>query len=192
MTAATIKVYYDWGGSNGSPGTAHNVTDNGSNKTRFKQADNPNIDGSNPIPVPASGSNYSYWKHMYLFVATTADMTQVNNVKFYSDGGVFDAYGGVDMFIATTTPTKNSGDDAGYDLADNATALANHGSVSVATNGDNYTSGAPLSVSVSEAGNLMDANSETSDYVMLNLKVGDTASSGTLTAETLTWQYDEV
>ena len=192
MTAATMKVYYDWGGSDGAPGTAHNVTDNGTNKVRFKQADNATIDSNNPIPVPTSGSNYSYWKHMYLLVSAAEDMTQIDNVKFYSDGAVFDSYGGVDVFVATATPIKTSAIDAGYDLADSATALANHGSVSVATNANNYTSGSPLTVSISESGNILDGTNDTTDYVLINLKVGVTASSGTLTAESLVFQFDEV
>ncbi len=197
MTAATMKVFYDWGGTVNAPGTAHNVTDNGSNKVRFKTADDADIDANNPIPVPSSGVNRSYWKQIYLQCTAIQDATQIDNIKFYSDGAAFDGYTQVDLAIGDETPTKTSVSDAGYDLPSGTAAtsgeiMTNHSDITGTTNVTTKTSGSPLSVSISEASSQIDATSETTDYVVLQMRVGTSADSGTLTAETLTYKYDEV
>ncbi|KKL93882.1 hypothetical protein LCGC14_1870230 [marine sediment metagenome] len=191
MTAATFKVFYDYGGTDNTPGTAENVTDNGTNKIRFKQADNNTIDTNNPIPVPDTAVNYSYWKQIYLKCINIQDATQIDNIQFYGDGTVFSETD-VELIVSTATPTKTSVSDAGYDVADASTTMTKHTDVTATANADDYTSGAALSVSISEGSNIIDATNETSDYVILQLEVGSTAASGILTAETLTYQYDEI
>jgi len=192
VVSATVKVFYDYGGSDNTPGTAHNVTDNGTNKLRFKQADNNTIDLVAPIPVPDSGTEYSFWKQVYLKCTAINDATQINNVQFYSDGAVFSAYTDVDVKIGDQLPTKNSGADTGYDVANAAEVMTNHSEVTSSSNASTLTSGSPLTVTISEAGNVIDATNETTDYVVMQLEVGSTASSGTLAAETLTYSYDEI
>ncbi len=54
------------------------------------------------------------------------------------------------------------------------------------------TSGSPLTVSISEAGNLINAIGETTNYVVLQMEVINTASPANLTDETITWKYDEI
>ena len=39
---------------------------------------------TDPVPIPAAGFNYSYWKHVCL--AVTGTFTKVDNVRHYSDG----------------------------------------------------------------------------------------------------------
>ena len=56
----------------------------------------------------------------------------------------------------------------------------------------NYTSGSPKSVTIGEAGNIINATGETSAYIILQMEVTSTASPGTLSNETLTWRYDEI
>ena len=196
--AATLKVYYDWGGSDSSPGTAHNVTDNGSNKIRFKTEDDATLDSNNPIPVPTSGTNRSFWKQVYMFCSTTGGaLTKIDNIKFYSDGAAFSGYTGVDLMVGTTTTTKASSTSTGYNLAvgtsgTTGTVMTSHSGISATANATTYTSASPLSVGISQAGSQIDAINETTNYVVLQLNVANTASSGTLAAETLTFRYDEV
>lgn len=191
-----MKVFFDFGGSDGSPGTAHNVTDNGSNKIRFKTADDADIDVNNPIPVPTTGYNYSYWKHIYLKCTDDTGLTQIDNVKFYSDGG--NSFGtGIGLMVGSQTPTNNSGSNAGYDDAggtegSTGSAITTHGSVSANDSVFGFTSGSPKDVSISESGSIIDATNEKTDYIILQLSVASTASGGALTAETLTFSYDEV
>ena len=192
---AVLKIYYDYGGSDGSPGTAHNVTDNGSNKIRFKTDDDADIDSNNPIQIPTDGSiHYSFWKHIYAY-CSTAPSTQIDNIKLYSDGSGFGT--GITLYTATTTPTKNSGASSGYAVAigtvgSSGKVMTEHGSVSAIADMFSYTSTSPLTVSISESGNIINSIGETSDYVVLQLAVSSTASGGTLTAESLSLQYDEI
>ena len=39
-----------------------------------------------PIPIPAAGFNYSYWKHVCLGV--TGTFTSVSNIRHYCDGAI--------------------------------------------------------------------------------------------------------
>ena len=192
MTAATMKVFFDYGGSDNTPGTAENVTDNGTNKIRFKAADNNTIDLVNPITVPDTGTEYSYWKQVYLKCTAIEDATQINNVKFYGDGAVFDGATDVALVVGTVTTVKNSGADTGYDVADAQAAMTTHTDISASQDADNYTSGSPLTVPITETSSIIDATDETTNYVILQLEVGSTAVAGVVTAETLTYKYDEV
>ena len=194
--AATMKVYFDWGGSDGSPGTAHNVTDNGQNKIRMKTSDDDVIDANNPIPVPDGDfTNNSFWKHVYLQCTDDAGLTQIDNVKFFTDGSGFGE--GIVLNVGDGEQVKNSGSDAGYILAVGTTGetgsiLTEHGNVSAISDAFDYTSANPRDVTISEEGNIIDSTDETTDYLVLQLAVSSSASSGTLTSETMTYRYDEI
>jgi len=47
-------------------------------------------------------------------------------------------------------------------------------------------------VTISEAGAIIDASGETTNYVGAQMDVADTASPGDLADETWTFQYDEI
>jgi hypothetical protein len=80
--AAVFKVMFDFGGTDGTPGTEQNVDALG--------------------------------KQIYMECTTGPD-TQVDNVKFYTDGG---GYGtGITTKVGTETPVKNSGANTGYEVA---------------------------------------------------------------------------
>ena len=91
------------------------------------------------------------------------------------------------------TPTKNSLSDAGYDPADtDDDPLINHADISSVTDFFTFTSGSPKAVSISEAGSIIDAIGETTDYVVSQMDVINTASPGDLINETITWEWDEI
>jgi len=190
--AATMKVYFDFGGVDGSPGTEQDTTGLGPPNIRFKCADDADIDVLNPVVIPGAGTNYSFWKHIYLFCAIAPD-TQVDNIRFHSDGGGFGT--GISLKVGTDFPTKNNSSSAGYEVADVAAELvANHSGISASANVFGYmaVSPAPLAGSISEAGGIIDAQNETSDYFVFQLEVINTAAPGVLAAETFTFLYDEV
>lgn len=198
MIAATMNIYVDWGGADNAPGTASDIT---SGTLRLKTAENITVDTSNPIPVPTTGSNYSYWRQVYLKCTAKNDMTQIDNVKFFGDSAVFTGYTGVNLYVGGQLTTKNSGASTGYDLATGTpsttgdrmdSGASKHTDLTTRTDATTLTSAAPLSVIISESSSIIDATNETSNYVVLQLAVGSTASSGVLTAETLTFRYDEV
>lgn len=194
--ASTILINTCFGGSDGTPGT--DDSDVTSGMLRFKTNDNNTDDNNDPIPIPAAGTNYSFWKHVYLRMTVRPGSEIVNNVKFYTDGGTFGT--GIGMNVSDTFPTHNSGSNAGYEVDDNTsgstgtdmdTGTPNHSGVTGETSAFTYTSGSPLSVTISEASSQMDAVSEATNFVILQMTVASTASSGESGDETLTFRYDE-
>lgn len=193
--AADMRVYFDFGGSDTSPGTEHDTESDGPPNLRFKTADDATIDTNNPIPIPTAGTKYSYWKQIYLY-CNAAPSTKVDNVKLYSDGGGFGT--GIELKVGLQFPTKTAASDAGYEVATGTPGdtgdemVAAHAGLSSSASIFGYTSGSPLSVSIGEIGSLIDAQYETTNYVVMQMEVISTASPGDLTDETLTFQYDEV
>ena len=193
--AADLSVYFDFGGSDTSPGTEQDTDALGPPNIRFKTADDATIDTNNPIPIPAAGTKYSYWKQIYLY-CDTAPSTKVDNVKLYSDGGGFGT--GITVKVGDETPTKNSGSNAGYEVATGTPGdtgdemVAAHAGLTGSTDLFTYTSVSPKTVSISETSSQIDAIGETTNYVILQMEVISTASPGDLANETITFQYDEI
>ena len=135
------------------------------------------VDASDPIPVPPSGTNYSYVKKLRPRM-TAVPNTNVGNFKWYSDGS-----SGFGTGVAATA--KNIGTTFGthYNTA-----------MSGGTNLFSYTSGSPLAGTVTDAGPFTSAANNTyiGDIIELQLSVASTATNGALTAETLTMSYDEI
>jgi len=193
--AATLLVYFDFGGTDATPGTEQDTTSLGPPGIRFKTADNATIDTVNPVPIPSAGTSYSFWKHIYL-KCSVAPATMVNNVKFYTDASGFGT--GITLNVGDEMPTKNSGSSSGYEVDDDtadasATELsAGHSGITGVTDAYTYTSAATKSISIGESGSLIDAQNETTNYIVLQMAVGTTASAADLSNETLTYRYDEI
>lgn len=193
--AAVMDVYFDFGGSDGTPGTEQDTDALGPPNLRFKTADNATIDDNDPIPIPTAGTKYSYWKQIYLYCGT-APSTKVDNVKLYSDGTGFGT--GITLKVGEQFPVKTNALNTGYEVATGTPGdtgdemVAAHAGLTSSVDMFGKTSGSPLSVTINEAGNIIDAIGETTNYVCLQMEVISTASPGNLTDETLTFQYDEV
>lgn len=193
--AADMSVYFDFGGSDGSPGTEQDTDALGPPRMRFKTADDATIDLNNPIPIPAAGTKYSYLKHLYLY-ATAAPDTQVDNVKLYTDGTGFGT--GITVKVGDEMPVKTNASSAGYKVATGTPGdtgdemVAAHGDLSGSTDLFTYNSGSPKSITIGEDGGIINSIGETTHYVVLQMEVDNTASPGTLSNETITWRYDEI
>jgi len=188
---AVFDVMLDTAGTDATPGS-ETITTN----VRHKSADDNTQDTNNPCVVPAAGTNYSYWRQIYLQCTTGPD-TQVDNIKFYTDGTL--GWGvGITMMVGNETPTKNSGSNAGYEVATGTPGTSGdemvgaHAGLTGSTDVFSYTSGASKSVSISEAGSIINAIGEMCNYIILQLNIATTATSGTKATETLTFQYDEI
>lgn len=192
---ATFNVLFDFGGTNGNPGTQQIVDALGPPMVRFKTNDNATIDSLDPCIIPSGADKYSYWKNIYL-KCTAGPSVQVDNVKFYTDGTGYGA--GITLYVGDEMPMKNSGSNAGYEVAagtpgDTGTELvAGHGGITAKTNAFSYISGGGKTVSISEAGSIINAIGETTNYLVFQLTIDNTASPGDLVNETLTFQYDEI
>jgi hypothetical protein len=182
---AAFQVLLDLTGTDNTPGSEVVVAN-----LRFNAEDTNDQDLASPVIIPGAGTEYSYIKHIYLD-CTTAPDTQVDAVKLYTD----DALGwgtGVTVQVGDGVQTKNSGSSAGYDVADAQEVITTHTHVSAKTDLFTYDSAAPRTMTISEAGSIINAIGESSDYAVVNMEVASTAVAGTKTAETVTWQYDEV
>ena len=187
---ADISVFTDFGGIVDAPGTKQDTDPLGPPNARFKYADNNTIDLNDPIPIPSAGTNRSRWKHMYI-KATTAPDTQIDNLKIFTDGTGFGV--GITAVVGTETPPNTLLSDAGYDVSDVADeVMTNHADITASTDFFLATSGAPKTVTISEAGAVIDAINEESNYVVIQMEVISTATPGDLADETITFEYDEI
>jgi len=193
---AAVSIKYDTAGTDGTPGLSTDVDALGPPTLRMKTNDNITIDSADPVPIPSAGTTYSYWKQIYLFCDTAPD-TSVDNLKFYSDGTGFGT--GITLNVADQFPTKTSASDAGYEIATGTPGstgnevVANHALVTTVSDVFTFTSGSPLSgPTISEDSNVINATGESSNYLVLQLAVINTATPGNKTDETLTIQYDEI
>lgn len=188
---AIVDVYTDFGGAVNAPGTKQDTDPLGPPNVRFKYADNNTIDLNDPIPIPAAGTNRGRWKHMYVKIGATPPDTQIDNIKIYTDGTGFGA--GITVLNGDGVQANTLAADAGYDVSDVADeVITGHDTVAASTDFFTFTSGSPRSVGITEAGAILNAVNEESDYMVLSMEVINTASPGDLADETITWEYDEI
>jgi len=201
---ATVSVYFDWGGADNAPVNHTDIDLLGPPTLKFKLADNANIDQNNKLVIPNAGLGpyYSFGKHIYLYLDDLGGSTSISNIKLYSDGT--NSLGtGVDILIGTNVCperyTTGGPSYAGYDLAEfkaGSTLTSDlletwHTDITTSASIFTYTVAAPFSVTISEAGNIMDLATETSNYVVMQMSVANTASVGTTATETFYFSYDE-
>lgn len=151
-------------------GTASGV-DKTSGTVRFKSAIETTVDGNNRIQIPVAGDTYSYTKQLKFYVAS-GTYTDIQNLRAYSDGANNFGTGVACKYDTTNTYGTNFN--------------TNLGGADVFTK----TSGAPVDLDTTNAGPHTGTGYK-GDVLRLQLTVSSTASSGTLTAETLTFAYDE-
>ena len=171
-------------------------TYNAITNARFNTNDVYNPGSSDPIPIPAAGFNYSYWKHICL--QFTGTFTQVDNIRHYSDGTIA-------WTLGTAGEVRRGNRDSGphgcppgsYDEA-----TGTPGSTGDDVETHTYYTGqttktADLEGDTAPDGATIDTTAYTSAddrcyFVVLQVKVDTDASQGTKTPETFTWKYDEI
>jgi len=182
---ATLEVDFDKAGAVNAPGTPDHAVANG----RFNVEDTNDQDNASSITIPSGADVFSFWKHFFLH-CTVAPSVLINNMKYYTDGAL--GFTGVTINVGDGTQTKNSGSSAGYDPGQ-ALVLTTHDTIAAVTSLFTFTSGAPRTVSISEASSQIDATGETTDYVVLSMTVSNAAVQGIQApAETTTWEWDEI
>jgi hypothetical protein len=168
---------------------------------RLSTSDTNDPGTSNPIPIPSADFNYSYWMTLHLTITNMQDATLLNNHLFYSDGAIGWTLGtdgelrvGVrdagDNGVPGASYDQATGDEgvSGDDMADASDGHAYYKSQTTKTAdvGD-YTDGTELEVDTSD-------HTEAEEFkgVVIQAKVDDDATRGAMSAETLTFVYDEV
>lgn len=165
-------------------GAGPTATDITSINTRANAEDAHSTAGTtNPIVVPAAGTNYSFWVVTRLD-ATVAPATNLTNIKWYTDGsntfgtGVTCKMNTATGYVQATGTTGTTGDILN---------TTNYATLAGATSDAfGFTSGSPKSVTGSQA-----STGQFGDRVVYQIEVGTTANPGPTTQETFTWTYDE-
>jgi len=155
---------------------------------------------SNPIPVPASGSfNFSFWKSHCLDISGT--FTQVNNIRWYTDGTINWTLGTSGRVYVGTKDTGDNGCPiANYAQATGTVGTTGH-DIWDAANGHpyykdettkyteavSYTSASPLTVDTTNY-----TTASKSKIVVTQVSVDDDATQGAQPAEVYTFRYDEI
>ena len=151
---------------------------------RFATMDAYNPGTSNPIPVPAAGTNYSYVKTFRL--KFTGTYTQITNVNIYTDGGGFGT--GITTYAGNETGQTYAQATGTQGTTGTAMLTLYSGVITGKTDIFTYTSGSQKAIDATT----ITGNPAYSKVFMCQMEVGTTASAGTLSAETFTWQYDEI
>lgn len=163
---------------------------------RFNTNDVYNPGSSDPLPIPAAGFTFSYWKSICL--QFTGTFTQVDNIRHYCDGTIA-------WTLGTAGEVRRGNRDAGdhgcpvgsYDEAtgtpgsqgddiETHTYYSGQTTKTVALTGDTGPEGATI-----------DSNAYTSAddrcfFIILQVKVDTDATQGTKATEQFTWKYDEI
>jgi hypothetical protein len=167
-----------------APGTK---TDKTSGAVRFKNADDAGVDLNDPLVVPASGQEYSFEKWLRLEI-TGGTFTQISNLRAYSDGA--NSFGtGIKLWYAVSGAyiqpvVPDQGDDPPQSAAAGSP-------VEPMSDFFGATQGSPIDLDAVNTGPFT-GTGDIGDFLALVMEVEPTASQGVLSAETLTFAYDEI
>lgn len=164
--SATIQIHEMTAAAAGVDKTAGTI--------RFKAADNTTVDTSDRLQVPAAGTIYSYTKHAR-FYFQSAPAVDIQNLRCYSDGN------------------NNFGTGIGVQYDIPAGGLGTFPNVNTNIAGTDLftkTQGSPVDLDAINTGPHTSTGYK-GDHIRMQMSVASTANSGQLTAETLTFAYDE-
>lgn len=183
--AATVQIVRKTGVA---PGVAANIT---SLNTRANADDvNSVASTTNPVRIPAAGTNYSFWVSTRLNVTVTPSGT-IDNLKWFTDGTNNFGTG-----VTCKGAKASTGADAGYRQAvgvvgtsgTQLTMVNNTGLDAAPVDVFTFTSGSPLALT----GSLSNpATGEFGDFLVYQIEVGTLATPGPTGAESFTFRYDE-
>lgn len=149
------------------------ATDKTAGTVRFNNADAQNPGTSNPLIVPTAGLDWAYMKQLRLN-CTVAPDTQLTNPKFYTDGAAPGDWTGVSLYAEA---------NAAYVAPNEPTTTPTGGSDAFG-----YVSGTPLALGTTTKTD----TGEFGEHLQLSMSVGTASSQGSLTAESVTFSYDEI
>lgn len=194
--AATVNIKRLTGAA---PGTAAAVNIDGTTN-RMSTSDNPAPGTASPIPIPAAGTNYSYWVVTQLNAAV-GPANGINNMKWYSDGTSFGTGLTCSGNQATSYVQANGTANVTGTVLDTAQTANHYNASGTATSPllgspvdvSGLNSGIPNGAVQNIGGSTLTAGGTGyfGNMFVYQLAVGTTATVGTMAARTFTWQYDE-
>jgi hypothetical protein len=159
--------------------------------TRANAEDTHTVAGTtNPIRIPAAGTNYSYWVTTRLNV-TVAPAGTIDSLRWFTDGA-----NGFGTGVTAKGAKASTGADAGYRIATGTPGTtgtqllqANHSGLDEApADVFGFTSGAPKTLT----GTISNPTTgQFGDHWVYQIEVGTTAGPGATAQETWTWRFDE-
>jgi hypothetical protein len=169
---------------------------------RLSTMDDDDPGTSNPIPIPSADFNYSYWMSLFLTITNIQDATLLNNHQFYCDGTIGWTLGTDGALLIGVMDSGDNGlPGASYDQA-TGTEGTTGDYMGDGTDGHAYYKAqTPPAADISdyETGGtelLIDSGdhtvAEAFKGIVIQAKVDDDATRGAMSAETLTFVYDEV
>jgi hypothetical protein len=164
-------------------GTAGTPTQKDAGTVRFKNADNATVDLNNPLIVPTSDREYSYEKWLRFYVGATGPSSQITNLEFYTSGsnpwqaGV-KLWAATDSTYATPVIPTQTNDPPQHDAASMSDAFG-------------YVSGTPLSLGSGPYSSPL-TSQEFGDHLILVMEVEIGSTPELLSAEQVTFEYDEI
>jgi hypothetical protein len=182
--AATV-IINRWTGA--SPGSQTDIT---SINTRARTDDVHSTAGTtNPIPIPAAGTNRSYWVSTRL-EATVAPSGTIDSLEWFSDGA-----NGFGTGVTCAGADASTGADGGYRQATGTPGTSgteltagNHTGLDGApADVFGFTTGSPKAL----GGSIVSTTGDFGDFFVYQINVGTTASPGATPTETFTFRYDE-
>lgn len=181
--AATV-VINRWTGSSGGP--TKTAIQGANTVASASDAHQSTAAGSsNPIRVPSSGTNYSYWVVTRLSASTSPSGT-INNIRWHTDGannfgtGITCKGNTATTYVQATGVAGTSGDQ----LTTSSYSTLSDTPANVFT----FTSGSPKSVTGSISN---PSTGDFGDFFVYQIEVDSTAGPGVTGQETFTWLYDE-
>jgi len=126
---------------------------------------------NHPVTIPSSGTNYSYETWLKWTCETTAPDNQVTNFQAWNSGTL-----DTGLNITANSDAVSSG----------ATPVNTDSAQGTRANFANWTSANKISVSGTLTG-----TSQSTNFLVIQLEVSDTATQGDMTAVTLNYSYDE-
>ena len=154
-------------------GAGGSINDKTSGTIRFKNTDDAVVDSNDPMVIPAAGADWSFEKWLRLNLGATRPSDRIDNINFYTDGA--NGFGtGVSVWGRTISA-----------LSTPAELTTSTGLTDIFT----WTSAAPVSIS---SGTFSTTGTHMGSHVVLAMEVSFSATVGALTAETITFSYDEI
>jgi hypothetical protein len=151
--------------------------------TRMSTSDSATPAATNPLPIPSSGSNYTYWVTTQLYAACAPD-NSINNVKWYTDSSNTFGTGLNALVTAASSYVQATGTSGSSGVL---LGTGCHLGACAASDFFLYTSSCKLPV----AGSIGSTTGSFADRVVYQVRADTTASPGNSGEETLTWEYDE-
>lgn len=174
-----------WTGSSGTP-LKNDITSINTVASASDTHQTTAAGSSNPIRIPSSGTNYSYWVVTRLSSGATTPTGTIDNIRWYAQSPNNFGTGVTCKGEQGTAYTQASGTigTTGIQLT-----TGNYPSLT-ATPVDVFTFNSSVPDSI--AGSLVNPGTgDFGNFFIYQIEVGTTASPGTTGQETFTWQYDE-